>query len=742
MKLSLNPEKHIKSLILIPLLIALTAMLLVALTAVSRMHHAHVEHDLEQMRNAVQDMFRQQIESDARQMAATLEAILTDQRLQDDLARQDRAAMLQRTAPLFETLHRKYDITHFYFTGPDRVNLLRAHQPERFGDVINRYTTLEAERTGGTSWGIELGAMGQFTLRVVKPVFREGKLIGFIELGREIHHILPNIKAVLGVDIYATLDKQLVQRDAWEQGMRVLGRVAEWDRFSAVVLIDSTRSLDDEMQSILGRAGPDVSEHSFFEDQAVHYLPLRDASGKAVGSLVVRIDFAAMTKQADQMEQVMVALGFVVGLTLLGLFYLLLSHLQKTLLASRQALIEEAQHREVLQAQHLQETEASRHKLEEQAEFLETVIHTAGDGIVTIDSQCAVLTFNQAAERIFGYARDEVIGRNISMLIPQPEQREHDGYVAHYLETGKTHILGHGRDVLGLHRDGRHIPLYLAVNEVGQRGGERIFVGVIHDISDRERADLAMRERNQALERSNKELESFAYVASHDLQEPLRKVQAFGERLEKVASAQLGEQGLDYLARIRNAAARMQMLINDLLQFSRIATRAQPFEPLDLNDIAAEVISDLEVRLEEKQGRIELGELPKLEADPTQMRQLFQNLFGNSLKYSRADTPPLIRVTQTAFDPVQGKVTLAFADNGIGFEMKYAERIFGIFQRLHGKNEYEGSGVGLALCRKIVERHGGEIHAESVPGEGSTFFVTLPLKPVCDLPSVAASKTQ
>ncbi len=248
-------------------------------------------------------------------------------------------------------------------------------------------------------------------------------------------------------------------------------------------------------------------------------------------------------------------------------------------------------------------------------------------------------------------------------------------------------------------------------------------------MDDIRRSHEEMRSYATQLERSNKELEAFASVASHDLQEPLRKIQAFGDRLQSKCGAALEDQGRDYLDRIRNAAKRMQTLINDLLTFSRVTTKAQPFITTDLGSATREVINDLEVRIEEVHGRVDVSDLPMVEADPLQMRQLMQNLIGNALKYHRAEVPPVVKVySKPVEDPSPESCQILVDDNGIGFEEIYAERIFTIFQRLHGRTEYEGTGVGLAVCRKIVERHGGSIRARSTPGEGSSFIVTLPIR--------------
>lgn len=257
-------------------------------------------------------------------------------------------------------------------------------------------------------------------------------------------------------------------------------------------------------------------------------------------------------------------------------------------------------------------------------------------------------------------------------------------------------------------------------------------------------AEEKLKAYNAKLERSNRELEEFAYIASHDLQEPLRKIQAFGDRLQTQFGEALSDRGRDYLERMQNAAVRMQDLINDLLTFSRIASQVQPFANINLTEIIKEVVSDLEAQIERVGGRIEVADLSIIEADRLQMRQLFQNLISNALKFHRPDEPPAIEIyskilqgeernlaegtTGKDFCQIDRLVQITVADNGIGFDEKYRDRIFGIFQRLHGRSEYEGTGVGLAICRKIVEHHSGRITIASTIGQGSTFTVTLPVK--------------
>jgi two-component system sensor kinase FixL len=335
---------------------------------------------------------------------------------------------------------------------------------------------------------------------------------------------------------------------------------------------------------------------------------------------------------------------------------------------------------------------------------------------------------------MFGYSAQEVAGWDVSLLMPENEQILHGQYVRNYLATGKTKFLGTGRQVVGLRKDGREFPMDLGINEM-RLDGQIMFVGSCRDISEIVKANAALKRHAEELARSNAELEQFAYVASHDLQEPLRKVQAFGDRMMSNYSTVLDERGLDYINRMRDAASRMQALVEDLLEFSRIASKGQPFVPVDLAQVAREVASDLEIRIQETKTLLEIADLPTIRADPLQMRQLFQNLIANAVKYRRQNTSHAVQLKADIEEdwgsfhngsPAQ-ICQILVKDNGIGFEEKYADRIFGIFQRLHGRSEFEGTGVGLAICRKICERHGGNITAEGRPGDGATFIVTLPV---------------
>jgi PAS domain S-box-containing protein len=479
----------------------------------------------------------------------------------------------------------------------------------------------------------------------------------------------------------------------------------------------------------------------------------------------------------------------------------------------------------------------------EAEERIRSIVNHVVDGIISIDERGTVTTFNPAAEKIFGFLAQEIVGQNIKLLMPDPFHSQHDGYIANYLRTGQAKIIGIGREVVGRRKDGSTFPMDLAIS-VFRLGQERHFTGIVRDITERKRAERELRLLNdivdqstqpfaitdlegrilrangafaqlsryserelqqltyqqltperwyemerkhvanalatgeaarfekeyrtkdgtlipievvmdvrqptpgeprvfckfvidiserkraesdllkaaQELARSNLDLEQFAYVASHDLQEPLRAVAGCVQVLKRRYQGQLDSRADELIAHTVDGVSRMQTLIDDLLSYSRVGTRGKEFETSDCNAIVDQALANLETAIAETGAVITRDRLPVVKSDAIQLTQLFQNLISNALKF-RSQQPPRINI---GVRREQGNWLISVTDNGIGMQPEYFERIFIIFQRLHTRNEYPGTGIGLAICKKIVERHGGRIFVESQLGQGSTFFFTLP----------------
>jgi PAS domain S-box-containing protein len=347
------------------------------------------------------------------------------------------------------------------------------------------------------------------------------------------------------------------------------------------------------------------------------------------------------------------------------------------------------------------------------------ILDTMADMLFVIDAGGSIRVVNHSVHELLGYRDSDLMGRSIDKM----ELISGDETISRTLRDLARRGAIRDQERLLRHADGSAVSVSVSISPVGEEAEEGAVV-IARDIRARKRAEQELNDALTHLEQSNRELEDFAYVASHDLQEPLRKIQAFGDLLKAKHAAALPDQARDYIERMQSAAKRMQVLINDLLSFSRVTTKAQPFVRVDLGRIASEVVKDLEGRLHETHGRIELGPLPTIEADPLQMRQLLQNLAGNALKFHRPDVPPVVSVSGAIEN---GRCRITVSDNGIGFEEKYAERIFTMFERLHARARYEGTGIGLAICKKIAERHGGTIVAHAAVDAGATFIVTLPV---------------
>lgn len=360
--------------------------------------------------------------------------------------------------------------------------------------------------------------------------------------------------------------------------------------------------------------------------------------------------------------------------------------------------------------------------------LVENIIGSMADILIVVDDKGLIQKVNHAASLLLGYESHEIIGKPVNFLV-QSESLLKDEEFEQMLNTG--YLIELEKDFIKKKGGFLRVSLSAAILQ----GHESAAVMVAKDLSKRLEDERRLRDYSLKLEQSNRELQDFAFVASHDLQEPLRKVQAFGSRLEVKFADSMPDEARDYIRRMREASARMQNLVKDLLSFSRISSNGQAFTQVDLAKIANEVVSDLEIRIEETKAKIEIASIPEIEADASQMRQLLQNLMGNALKFKRTGIAPEVKIyvcdnektIHRTFED-RDQINLVIEDNGIGFDEKYLDRIFTVFQRLHRQNEFEGSGIGLAVCRKIIERHAGTITAESKPDQGSKFIVTLPRK--------------
>ncbi|MBI1785631.1 PAS domain S-box protein [Candidatus Sumerlaeota bacterium] len=371
--------------------------------------------------------------------------------------------------------------------------------------------------------------------------------------------------------------------------------------------------------------------------------------------------------------------------------------------------------------------------LSDSAERLRAIFDTAVECIITISSEGIVEAFNNAAQKLFGYAPGEVIGRNVKMLMPSPFREEHDAYIANYLNTGKAKIIGIGREAVGKRKDGTTFPMKLAVSEV-KLADRILFTGFIEDLTERKRFEKEAEEARDELERrveartaelarANEELEHFAHTISHDLRTPLRGIRNYVDFImEDMAGKVVGESAAD-LKRLGRATDELERMIQELLNYTRIGRVESSPQNIDTRQMIQSIVGDIGPR----DGRevVINGKLPMIFAPQGTVRQIFQNLIENGLQYNKSN-PRRVEISASRVDEDSGRWLFAFRDNGIGIDPQYHQKIFGMFKRLHSDEDYPGTGIGLAAVRKALQHLGGSIRVESEVGKGSTFWVELP----------------
>lgn len=350
---------------------------------------------------------------------------------------------------------------------------------------------------------------------------------------------------------------------------------------------------------------------------------------------------------------------------------------------------------------------------------MRAIVDTAVDAIITIDETGIIERVNPRAESLFGYPSAEMIGKNVSMLMPAPYHEQHDAYLAHYHQTGEKRIIGTGREVIGLRKDGATFPMDLAVAEM-RLGQRRMFTGIVRDITERKHAEEQRLQLLQEISSANEELTNFAYVVSHDLKAPLRGIGSLADWLSTDYSDKFDDEGREHMRLLISRVHRMSALIDGILQYSRVGRVKETSVAVDLDVLVREVIdllsppAAIQISIEDT--------LPTVIGERTRIQQVFQNLISNAIKYMNKPTGQ-IHISCAAKG---NKWRFSVADNGMGIEERHFERIFQLFQTLAPRDRIESTGVGLALVKKILEMYGGEVWVESKVGIGSTFFFTLP----------------
>lgn len=382
-----------------------------------------------------------------------------------------------------------------------------------------------------------------------------------------------------------------------------------------------------------------------------------------------------------------------------------------------------AQMREEICAREYAEEQLRRHiqaELTASEDKLRSCFEAASQAILGVSAGGQIVLVNRRTEEMFGYSRDELLGEELELLLPDRFRTIHHEHRDHYFKEPRVRSMGAGMELAGRRKDGTEFPIEIGLSHVQTPDGPLAF-GLVSDISERRKAADELKRVNDELRRSNVEIEQFAHVASHDLQEPLRMITNYLQLVERRYASNLDEDGKEFIHYAVDGAKRMKALIADLLDFSRVGTSVTNYRSTLAASILQDALTNLKTAIDESGAQITADPLPPVVVDPILLTQVFQNLIANAIKFHKGTTPRVHISAKRQSD----EWIFSVRDNGIGIELRHIERIFRIFERLHAAEDYPGSGIGLAVTKKIVERHGGRIWAESTPGLGSTFYFSI-----------------
>jgi len=617
---------------LAPLSLAVLILLGSSILGGYMLERRNLLHEVKLNVDGTHKLFEKYLQEDAHLMNGMIDFIVRDRQLQRIWLEKDRDELLEYSLPIFEDIRSKYKVTHFYYHELDRTCFLRVHNPPKNGDYINRFTMQETADRTETVWGIELGTFGTFTLRVVHPWLIDNKLVGYIELGEEIEHILPVMKEIFNVELMAVIDKEFVNRSGWEEGMRMMGRKGDWNFLPDTVIADSTfenlseKSLQNIKKVVSKKCTSLPSLYIGDHKYRSGFVHLVDAGNREVGHIVVMKDVTSTEAALKTFSVVLTTICVIIGVSLCLLFYV---YIQKI-------------------------------------EFRLT--------------------------KLYSSLRDQIVKRR------QAEKELQSAY------------------------DQMEV-------KVKERTSE-----LRNEISERRKAEVVLQKLNEELETTiekltaaNEELKQFAFITSHHLSEPVRKISTFADELVRSLKNKLDDDQIENLNFMMAGVDMMAQMVKGLKFYLKAATDKEEFDEIDLNVMIEQIKStDLKLEFERTKANLVLPQaLPVIRGCRDDIRQVLHHVMANSLKFQKEDEQPKIVIKVSNDGNKMARIEVV--DNGVGIKAEYLKEVFKPFKRLNTEYSYEGVGIGLTVCKKIVERHGGQIGVESVYKQGTTLWFTLPL---------------
>ena len=746
-------SEHLRKNILIPLLFALVVLLVASIASLLAIQRLHILNDINSKIREVENLFPTLIEVESDQLSAQIDFLKKEKSLQDNWQTRDTEQLLQQAAPFFTAMKAKYDVTHFYFIDLEQLCFLRVHNPARYGDFISRATLNAARRKMKPAGGIELGPLGTFTLRVVHPWFIDGSHVGYIELGKEIHHITPMLKRSLNIDLVFTIHKTLLQRDKWEEGIKMLGRHADWDLFPDSVVIDAT--IDTMPKDIAKMLGMEHGEHAEYMIKMSQgdvqlrgrFLPLLDAAAKDVGDIIVFMDVTDVVSRVKTITLYVLSFYVLLGLILYIFMYFLLGATEEKLKSFQADLISEINertqaekelkiHRDKLEVMVQERTEElndslvklkkeiSDRELAEQALRLSEaqfrgVFEDSALGITISDLEGYIINCNPAYQKMLGYSEDELRQMNFSALTHSEDIQKHVGLYEELLAGKRDFFQAEKRYIS---KGGKVVWGQLTVSLVRDQNQKPLFViGLIEDISGKKELE------NERIKASK--LESIGILAggiAHDFNNLLTGI---------IGNITLAKKHIDpdntaakRLTEAEKAVIRTRDLTQQLLTFSKGGDPVKRAVPI------ADIIMDSAIFALRGSNVKHKFDIPKnlwrAKVDAGQFSQVIQNLVINAnhaMPEGGAITIKACNETVTVAKgglpiPTGKYVKISIADEGTGISEDAIPRIFDPYFT----TKEEGSGLGLSIVHSIIKNHDGHIQVKSEPGKGTVFHIYLP----------------
>lgn len=709
-----------------PLAILLILLLAGAGGLLWQLHQTSVDNRLSTLNTSITREFQIVLNNQAKGLGTALQPIAHDPRVKQALQKGDVNRLLADWRPLFEIMHHDHELTHFYFFDQNRTCILRAYNPEKRGGVNNRFTALEAERTKKAASGIELGSRGTFTLRVISPVFENSKLLGYVELGKEIEDVLQHIHTRFGSHLAVTIRKENLDRGNWEEGMKLLGREAHWNNLPHSVIIFASQGRLPAVfypmadHNIKNRhAHGKTDEEVFFDDKSwrVAVSPLHDASGKEVGDLLVMSD---VTPEKTAFHRMMVMggmSGFVLLTFLLGFVSLLLSRTDAGI--------------------RIQQAE-----LRESEEKFRLIAETSVEDIWQLDLKGNVTYTSPASEIVFGYTAQEALQLNFAELFPEHEL----GKAAEAFERAISGEPNQLLEFTAKKKDGSAVPIEVSVVPIKKEGAIVGIQGIARDITLRKCAEEELLKTNRELEATIARANTMAMQAedaniakseflanmSHEIRTPMNGVIGMASLL---LDTELDDEQRSYAEIVCSSAESLLSLLNDILDFSKIEAGKLELEMLefDLASLLEDLASILAVRAHEKEIELICSVAPDvpvlLRGDPGRLRQILTNLTGNAIKFtSSGEVDVRVRILDPsqAFDENIVVLRFSIRDTGMGIPSDKTGLLFGKFTQVDASmsRQFGGTGLGLAISKQLAELMGGEIGVNSEEGQGSEFWFT------------------